>query len=243
MIILNKLIQSLLLSCLLAVPSKAADSNLKLVTDDGPPHIIQSRNSGLDIDTVRAILAEAGYTFQIEYMSLARANRAVKSGMADVVVPTFFEQDNNSYYISDPVVDYRPMVFSLKNNGYQFNSFEDITDLRVMTFQGAVGYFGEKFREVTKQNYYTEIEDMTALPRLLARNRADVVVLDQYIFTYHWKQIQSGGASSMYQIHDFMPAIPAFAGFKDKHVRDEFNQALRRLNEENQLDSIREKYK
>lgn len=220
-----------------------AAADLKLVTDDGPPHMIQSIDGGLDIDIMRAVLTEAGYTLQVEYMSLARAKRAVKSGVADIVMPTFFEQDSDGYYISQPVIDYLPTVFSLKSSGYKFNSLQDILNLRVMTFQGAVGYFGENFKVVTEHNNYKEIDDMTALPRLLARNRADVVILDRYIFLHHWKQIQDRSMSRVYQVHDFMPSIPAFAGFKDAGIRNEFNVALKSLSTAGVLSRIKEKYK
>lgn len=240
--VLNRLSKSLLLCCLLGMSHSLVAADLKLVTDDGPPHMMSSTDSGLDIDIVRAILAEAGYTVQVEYMSLARAKRAVRSGVADIVVPTSFEQDGEGYYVSLPVVDYLPTVFSLKSNGFHFSSFDDIANLRVMTFQGAVGYFGNQFEKVIQQNNYIEVDDMTALPKLLARNRADVVILDRYIFLHHWKKIQGKDKSSQYQAHDFIPTVPAFAGFKDARIRDEFNIALISLDAGGVLKRIKEKY-
>ncbi len=240
---LNRLSKVFLLCFLLSVSAVVAATDLKLVTDDGPPHMIQSNDGGLDIDIVRAVLAEAGYTFQVEYMSLARAKRAVKSGVADIVVPTFFEHDSNGYYISQPVVDYLPTVFSLENSAHRFHSFRDIVGLRVMTFQGAVGYFGESFKEVTERNKYIEIKDMTALPKLLARNRTDVVILDRYIFLHHWKQILDRDKTSTYRTHNFIPSVPAFVGFKDADIRDKFNAALKSLDAEGVLNRIKEKYK
>ena len=215
---------------------------LKLVTDDGPPHMIRETDGGLDIDITRAVLERAGFSVQIQYTALARAKRSVQNRMADVVVPTFFEEDETGYYVSAPVVNYRPTIFTRAEDGYDLRSFADIKDLRVVTFQGAEGYFGEKFTEMAKQNTYVELHDMSALPLLLARGRADVIVLDYFIFRYHWGRTVDPKLEAAFKAHTFMPTIPAYVGFNDPEIRDRFNAALAGLIAEGERHQIVARY-
>ncbi len=215
---------------------------LTLATDDGPPHMIRATDGGLDIDITRAVLARAGFSLQVQYTALARAKRNVQNRMADVVVPTFFEEDEAGYYVSAPVVDYRPTFFTREADGHNFQSYDDVSGLRVATFQGAEGYFGERFAEMAKRNTYVELHDMSSLPRLLARGRADVVVLDYFIFQYHQQQSDAQGGAISFTAHSFMPTIPAYAGFHDPELRDRFNAALAELIAEGSRQKIVARY-
>ena len=218
-----------LFALLFGIAGQSWAQELTLATDDGPPHMIRETDSGLDIDITRAALERAGFSMQIQYTALARAKRSVQNGLADVVVPTFFEEDEPGYYVSVPVVDYRPTIFTRAADGHDFQSLEGIENLRVVTFQGAEGYFGSRFTEMAKQNTYVELHDMSALPLLLARGRADVVVLDYFIFQYHSQQTVTPELDVAFKAHTFMPTIPAYAGFNDPEIRDRFNAALAEL--------------
>lgn len=228
-VISKTLLRLFVFALAISVAGQSLAQELRLATDDGPPHMIREIDGGLDIDITRAALERAGFSIQIQYTALARAKRSVQNRMADVVVPTFFEEDEAGYYVSAPVVNYRPTIFTRAVDGYDFQSLEDIAGLRVVTFQGAEGYFGPKFTEMAKQNTYVELHDMSALPLLLARGRADVVVLDFFIFQYHWGRTVDPELGASFTAHTFMPTIPAYAGFNDPDIRDRFNAALAEL--------------
>ncbi|UTW54759.1 ABC transporter substrate-binding protein [Kordiimonas sp. SCSIO 12610] len=232
-----------LLTVFLAEYCCAQSKILTLATDDGPPHMIRETNSGIDIDIVSEVLKRAGYEVHIEYMSLARAQKAVETGNVDLVVPTFFQKDTKGFFVSEPVVLYRPTVFTRADEKLDFNSLASIKGLMVSSFQGAKGYFGKTFVEMTRNNSYMELDDMSVLPKLLERKRTNVVVLDYYLFQHYWnneRPLQEPRPSI--KIHEIIPAIPAYAAFKDQTVRDKFNETLNQIISDGTRQAILDKY-
>ena len=201
----------------------AMAKHLTLLTEDGPPHMIQSSNSGIDIDITVAVLQQMGHTVEVSYAPLSRAKREVIKGNFDLTVPTFYAQDQNNFYLSKPMIPYKPTVFT--NKPYKLTSLNDIKDLQVITFQGATGYFGDEFEKMADNNNYIEISNMENLPMLLFKNRTDAVVLDYYIFHYFASQQNIRfSADSLFE-YSLIPEVKASVGFHDQKLRDEFNRA------------------
>ena len=220
----------------------AADC-LKVTTDNGPPHMIQATGTGIDIDIVREALQVAGYCITLHYAPLSRAKANVISGMADITVPTFQVAENPDFYLSDPIIAYHPLAFTrAENTSKPFTSLEAVKGQTIMTFQGARGYFGADFIAMTKNNTYLEIHDMSKLPQLLYRGRADMVFLDRYIFQYYVQQHLPGVSIASFQEHVLIPETLAHAGFHDKETRDAFNIALKQLVSSGQHSRIISRY-
>ena len=210
--------------------AKADAKRFILATDDGPPHMIKETGGGIDIDIVKQVLKQIDHELDIIYVPLERAKLMVSEGKADIFVPTFFQPDNKNIYYSDPVISYKPMVFSLKGNNISYNSISDLKGLSIITFQGASGYFGEEFAKLSTKSDYQELHDMSKFPELLLKERYDVVILDFYIFYYFLKkQLEKNKERYAYkEISSFalIPEVKAYAGFNDKLLRDKFNQQL-----------------
>lgn len=209
------------------------DSNanrLILATDDGPPHMIKENDGGIDIDIVKQVLNQIGYDIDTIYVPLERAKKMVSESKADVFIPTFYQSDNKNIYLSDPVISYKPMVFSLKSRNFSYKSISDLENLSIVTFQGASGYFGEEFAKLSQKADYRELHNMAKFPELLLKERYEVVILDFYIFYYFLKkQLENNKAQYAYkEITSFAltPEVKAYAGFNDKKLRDNFNQQL-----------------
>jgi ABC-type amino acid transport substrate-binding protein len=220
----------LALTSVLSYSENSIAKRLILATDDGPPHMIKETDDGIDIDIVKQVLHQIGYDIDIIYVPLERAKLMVSDNKADVFVPTFFKPDDNDIYLSDPIISYKPMVFSLKSNNISYKSISDLKKLSIVTFQGASGYFGEEFAKLSQKSDYRELPNMSKLPELLLKERYDVVILDFYIFLYFLKkQLDNNRAEYAYKdIASFalIPEVKAYAGFNDKLLRDNFNQQL-----------------
>ena len=211
-------------------PTHSKANRLILATDDGPPHMIKETDGGIDIDIVKQVLNQIGHDVDIIYVPLGRAKLMVSEKKADVIVPTFFQSNNKYIYYSDPVINYKPMVFSLKSNNVTYKSISDLQNLSIVTFQGASGYFGEEFAKLSEKSDYKELHDMSKFPELLLKGRFEVVVLDYYIFYYFLKkQLDKNRSQYAYkEITSFplTPEVKAYAGFNDKVLRNKFNQQL-----------------
>jgi ABC-type amino acid transport substrate-binding protein len=248
-----KLISSFML--VLLTLSQANSRELVIFSSDAPPHMIAANNGGIDIDIVKTILTEMGYSISVEFSPLKRAMEQVKKKEADVFLPTFFQEDSDNIFISNAFIQYRPMIFSLKKSQLAINSFADLKGLRVISFQGATGYFGENFHQATQHTSYTELHDMSKFPEMLLMGRYDAVVLDYYIFYYFLKMYQEQSElagnglfplidnySSLIQRHDLIPEVSAYVGFNNKALRNKFNIKLKQFIDNNRQNKIIEKY-
>ncbi|WP_284218562.1 substrate-binding periplasmic protein [Agaribacter marinus] len=220
----------------------AEAKTLVLSSDDGPPHMIKESSSGIDIDITREILQALGYDVSVRFSSLARGKSDVELGNVDAVTPTFFEKDREGFYVSKPIVDYRPTVFTLKHENHKIGHILDLIGHRVVTFQGAKGYFGSDFVKVSKNTVYKEHYDMGIFPDLLKRGRYSVVVVDYYIFYYFYRLKDKNRDASLFQTHSVIPPVKAGVGFHDKKLRDRFNAKLAEYTEQGRHLLVIEKY-
>ena len=217
-----------------------AQEVLTLITENGPPHMIQASNSGIDIDITTQILKRMGYETNFVYAPLRRAKVQVQLGEADLTVPTFQTKDTDGFYISQPIIDYRPTVFSIQ--AFDFENINNIEKLRVRSFQGATGYFGQSFIEMTQQNDYLEIANMETLVMMLVTGRVDIVVLDYYIFYYYLRNLPIEKPNITINEHQLIPAVKASVGFNSAKIRDAFNQAYQVFEQQRSVQSIVDSY-
>ena len=205
---------------------------LNLVTSEGPPHTINHQfYSGIDLDVTKAVLRQLGYSVNLHFVALGRAEKLVRSGQYDLMAPIFFAKDNDNFYISDPIVTYKPMVFSLSERNLSPESISDLAKYSVITFQGAPGYFGDEFKTMSEQARYKELADMSVIPEMLAKSRYDFAVLDQYIFYYFYRLNDKQRPIDIFQHHYLIPPVTASVAFKDKMLRDRFNYELKKFKE------------
>ncbi len=225
----------------------SASKELLMLSDDAPPHMIAASNSGIDIDITREVLQGLGYNVNYAVAPLARSMREVQQKKADLFLPTFFQEDTDTLFVSNAIIRYRPTVFSLTEHGYQLANLSDLKGKRIATFQGATGYFGDEFKKIAQQSNYRELHDMSILPQLLLKKRCDIVVLDYYIFYYFLRQYQSENPeekslSTRVNAFDLIPSVKAYVGFNNEKLRDNFNQQLTSYIEQGKDQLIVEKY-
>lgn len=229
--------------CLCLIVSFAVQARtLVMGTSNGPPYMIQATDSGLDIDIPREALKRMGYDLSVRYASLARAQMEVQSRRIDLMAPLAVS-GVDGVFMSEPYIYYRAAAFSLKKNHLTINNVRDLQQYRVMTFQGAKGYFGEEFVEaVRKAPLYSEIYKLSLLPRLLFAGRTDVVVLDYYIFKHFSHLLEEQNRLPELFVHDIFPRVPASVAFHNKALRDEFNRGLAAIKRDGTYDQILQKY-
>ncbi|WP_083938321.1 substrate-binding periplasmic protein [Algicola sagamiensis] len=217
---------------------------LILATSDGPPHMIETTNSGLDIDVVVVAMKHLNHTIKVRYMPLARAMTELQNKRIDIMTPIFLGEISG-IFLSEPTIYYRPTAFSLKKRNIKLNQLFDLGNYCVLTFQGARGYFGEEFVKASKKSKcYTEHHDMSTFPLKLQKAEFfDVVVLDFYIFIHYSGYLSElGRPISEVEAHDIFPQVPSAAGFHDQALRDQFNTALKAIKDNGEFSKIIQKY-
>ncbi|REL35399.1 substrate-binding periplasmic protein [Thalassotalea euphylliae] len=262
-------------------------ATLVIASDDAPPHMIAKTNSGIDLDIVTQVLKSLGHRVSFTYAPLHRTKQMVINGDADVVVPTFYQEDNDKLYFSAPIIKYRPTIFTRLADKLSINKLSDIAsssllptktqidnlapneessrseasqqqaqslhsatnNVSVVSFQGATGYFGEAFAQAVESTDYRELHDMSKFPAMLVTHRADIIILDYYIFYYYLSQaansddnIQRAASLNKIQEHYAIPEVNAYAGFRDPQLRDEFNRELASYIANNKREAVIAKY-
>jgi polar amino acid transport system substrate-binding protein len=214
-----------------------------LASDDGPPHMIEQENAGIDIDIARAVLKMMGYEVTVEFASLERGKKKVLNKKVNGVTPTYLGDDTPGFYVSDATVNYLPTVFTLSKNSLIVESITDLKNLSVVSFQGASGYFGPTYNHAVKSSkHYLELADMSKFPNLLLKQRFDAVVLDLYIFYYFYRFDDLRRDLSVFTAHNVIKPVKAGVGFNDKRLRNAFNRYLAEFKQSIEYAEIEHKY-
>ncbi len=229
---------------LISTPSHPEElQSLVVATADGPPHMIEYNQSGIDLDVTRLLLNRIKVKPSFKFVGLGRARVGMKSGQYEAMVPTFLQQDESGFYVSTPVIAYKPTVFSLSRNQFSPKTLNSIKGHSLASFQGAKGYFGEAYSQVANSSpYYSEIAAMKTIPLLIYKERFDYAVLDKYIFYYYFRLNNKQRDISVFAEHDLIPAAFAAVAFTDKHLRDHFNEAAKGFIQSEEYKSILKRY-
>jgi len=68
------------------------------------------------------------------FVGLGGAERLVRSGQYDMMAAIFFVKDCDNFYISEPIVTHKPMVFSLSERNLFSESISDLAKYSIITF-------------------------------------------------------------------------------------------------------------
>ncbi|NRB37723.1 MAG: transporter substrate-binding domain-containing protein [Pseudomonadales bacterium] len=220
-----------------------ADATRILVgTSEGPPYMIKEGSRGIDLDITRAALKQAGYSMDVQFMTLEKAFVALHKGQLDATVP-IFSGTQEKVFFSAPHVFYTPGVYSLSKNNLSIQSLADLKHYRIATFQGAKGYFGQEFAYIASAAVrYFEHSDMGKLVELLNKGAVDVVVLDYNIFYYYWSQKYGIHTQPEVIYHPVMKPVTASVGFYNRKVRDDFDQGLKAIKKDGSYRKILNQY-
>jgi len=148
-----------------------------------PPYVIAESDNGIAVDIVRAAFALKGYKVQFLVAPNRRVEKQLTEGKADGAFNLPQKRIVNVFY-SQPVLYYDDLAVSLASSHLQIDKLEDLAGKRIIGFQNAPKFIGEKFAEIVLNNLaYSEVGDQELQVRMLyAGDRTDVIVLDRNIF-------------------------------------------------------------
>jgi polar amino acid transport system substrate-binding protein len=156
------------------------NGRIVMVTEEWPPFRINDDSSpsgfrGIDIDIVNALSEKLGVTIEIQRYPWARALEFMRSGQADMITGIAYAADREQfiYYIPLSYYAVRPVFYTQKGKGSQFQSYQDL-------YGPSTGYslnsvYFEPFDSDTKINKMglsTEIQ----LLKVLALGRLDIII-------------------------------------------------------------------
>ncbi|MFH1155082.1 MAG: transporter substrate-binding domain-containing protein [Pseudomonadota bacterium] len=236
--------------CLNTTPAQSRELAIAF-SYDIPPFIIEDGTKGLEIDIVREALQYKGYTFHIIQCSYKRLQVAV-SNMGLDAAAAVREADDGTFY-SDSFIAFRNFAITKKKAGLVINSIADLKGKTIYTWQNAYNDLGEEFKalfspEVTQpyREKYKEIPVQAKQVESFWKGRDDlVIIIDEAIFKWFTRQLSVDvDTTGELVYHNLFENTTTFqVNFKERQIRDDFNEGLNYIRAKGLYQEILNRYR
>lgn len=161
----------------------------------------------------------------------------------DVVMTTNQSVFSDISKLSEEYVTYQNVAISLKDNNLTINTINDLANYTVASFQAADKVLGKAFADaVAKTPLYMEIADQSQQPKLLLKNRVDVLIMDINIFNYFARELGIKDIKSRFTFHQIFPKTHYRIAFKDKLLVQPFNDVLAQFKLTEEYSQLKKSY-
>ena len=212
-----------------------------------PPFSFPDTDSGIEIEIISAALAVHGHSIKPSYLPLARVPFNFKQGKVDAAMTDLGEDMHalGAYY-GDPAVLYDNVFISLEERNLTIKNPQDLRGLNIVSFQGAHKRYPEWLTMGKNNGLYAEHFRQENQALLLERGHFDLVLSDINIFKYYQIQAQQrlGVRFKAVKFHHFINVDPNDYRpvFWHKHIRDDFNDGLKKIKLTGEYQAIYDKY-
>lgn len=208
--------------------------------DYAPFEYIETEKSdeiiGFDVDLAKAIAGKLGYKVEVKDMDFNGLVQALKSGQADFVMagmtPTPDRKKNVDF--SDIYYTAKHMIISKKDS-----NIKSIKDLKGKTIGVQLGSIQEeKAKELTKQVDF-KIEDRNRIPDLIQEiksGRFDAAIIEDTVAKGYLEKEKEFTEFTVSD--DPKEAGSAIAFPKNSDLTDKFNQELKKMKDNGELDKL-----
>lgn len=195
-----------------------------------PPWTLKSCDGGITLEIVRKSLHNSGHNLRVQYLSLKQLNDRI---VADADAHAQVESKKVTGYYSDELIEFNTSLISLSPNKYNIQNISDLYDKNIIAFPNASQLFGSDFQSMTQVNpFYEEMADQELQVVNLYNDKTDLILIDRNVFLY-FRNTTSMTNTSMPITYHHIPGLteksPTFVVFKQKEMRDDFNNGLRQL--------------
>lgn len=195
---------------------------------------------GIDMDLIRAIADEEGFSVNIQSLGFNAALQAVNSGTADMAIAgaSITDERKQMYDFSDPYFDSGVQMAVPKNS--DISSYED---LRGKTVAAKTGAEGESFAKSIADQYgfsVYSVDQASTMYQLVASGQAVAVFDDYPVIAYGITQGQDLKIVTDMEKGNSYGALVAKG--KNQDLLAAFNEGLAKLKENGQYDQIMAKY-
>ncbi|MEH7013476.1 transporter substrate-binding domain-containing protein [Neobacillus niacini] len=233
---------------LLAACGETKDSNtgdkktLVMATsaDYAPFEYIESDKSddiiGFDVDLAKAIAGKLGYEVEVKDMDFGGLIQSLKSGQADFVLAgmTPTEKRKNNVDFSDIYYTAQHMIISNKDSG-----IETLEDLEGKTIGVQLGSIQEGKAEEINETVAIKVENRNRIPELIQEMKAgrfDAVLIEDTVAKGYLDK--EADLTSFTISDDPEEAGSAIAFPKDSDLTEKFNQELKKMKENGELQEL-----
>lgn len=205
--------------------------------------------SGIEIDVFREALALMGHTLSTKVMHKKHLKRELsRNKNIDAVSAVNLKQDR--FYYSDEMVAFKNLAVTKENRNISLNKVSDLEPYTVSTWPGGYTVLGDDFNKLygkrgTHKKNYKQFPSQLNQSMSFWSNKTDVMIVDRYIFKHYRKMLSHEFGTFSQKVifsHLFSKESPHYAAFKEKKLRDQFNDALIMLKQDGIYQAIVERY-
>ena len=209
-----------------------------------PPYVIQTNDSGFELDLIRNILKKMGKSIEFVYTQFGHSAKMLEVKEVDAVMTTNKSVFSDSSKLSDEYITYQNVAISLKNSNLTINTIEDLSNYSIASFQNANKVLGQDFADaVDKCPLYLQIADQSNQPMLLVKNRVEVLIMDKNIFKYFTGELNIKDMDTRFTFHQIFPETNYRMAFKNKEYVKIFNDILAQYKQTDEYLFLRKSYK
>jgi polar amino acid transport system substrate-binding protein len=213
-----------------AVPAAMAQADIAIGFRTTAPYVIQAGDgtlSGLEYDIVMLAANSAGLRLQPRLAPFGRLAEDFRRGSLQAFAPANPAM-NLPGCISDTVLVYRNMAFSLRSRSLSIASAADLAVLDVTAFQNAHLLLGPAVGALLQTpDRYREVANQMLQVRALFSGRTDVVLAERRIFRHMMRSAEAGvDTSQPLAEHDIFPPTLYGVAFQRQEDCITFNRGL-----------------
>lgn len=217
-----------------------------------PPFIFQESGKwkGLEVDIVQEALSYKGHSIRSSaHMVNRRLEIAVAQMDYDAAAGVQYIDDGTFY--SNSFVTYINYAISRAGEGVVINSIQDLTKYKPAAWQNAYRNLGPEFVKYygpeSDGDYlkdYMEFGNQEAQNAFFWAGRANVIIVDKFIFLWYRKQLANQYNTGVDLVfHKIFPKETSYqVNFRDKNLRDDFNEGLQFLRESGRYQQLFDQY-
>ena len=210
-----------------------------------PPYVFKD-GSGIVMTIVKEALANKSHTVKPVFVNIGRSFEMFKHGYVDATSIIKKNSGLKAYY-SEYFMQYHNAAFTLKSKQYEIKKMSDLKNYYFIAFQGAKKYLSKKFAEVAVDSgsKYSEVADQRQQVYKLLHGRTDVVVMDRHIFRFYKNGLIAQGKTDKgieTKLFELFQPTKYRTAFKDKTIRDDFDEGIKALKNSGRYDEIYNDY-
>jgi polar amino acid transport system substrate-binding protein len=210
-----------------------------------PPYVIQTEDSGFELDLIRNVLRKTGKTATFVYTQFGHSSKMLDVKEIDAVITTNSKVFTDTTKLSDIYITYQNIAISLKKNNITINEIKDLEYFSIASFQKADKVLGKAFADAShKSPLFLKIADQSQQPHLLLKGRVDVLIMDINIFKYltHELNMNNNDITRLFTFHPIFPESHYRMAFKNKTFIPLFNETLVKYKQTDEYLALRKHY-
>lgn len=200
------------------------------------------QDDGIEQNIIQLAFENAGYQPEFSYLKTRHQDFQKANSTVDCI-SSVTEGENLSGYYSDPVIDYRDTVIFLTDTNPPITTLDDLIGQPMETFYQASKYHPELIELSKNPLYYHEHRSKISQVILLYRRKVKALVMDKYSFYFaRYRANLVVDTSPKCEMRNWLNSQPYRMLCRDEQMRNQFNQGLKKLHENQEYETIIQSY-